>query len=107
MGTCTDKCSGAVCPDSGSCVDGKCLPGIENEGGSGGSLLPLPNAGTLSFSGSGGTGGTQSGDGLSGEDGEAAGCACRVGKRPPASQLAWLVAAALGALAIRRRSRSG
>ena len=68
-------------------------------------------AGTLSFPGSGGAAGSgngaagssKSGDLING-DGEAVGCACRVG--PASSRWSWLGVAALGALVCRRRRRA-
>ena len=109
MGACQDKCLGAVCPDKGSCVNGECQPGTKDEtggaGGGGGTLPPLMTAGALSFSGTGGAAGGSNGGGLIGNDAEAAGCACRVG-RPPSSRFPWLGVAALGALVRRRRRRT-
>jgi MYXO-CTERM domain-containing protein len=114
MGACQDKCVGAVCPDGGSCVDGKCQPGMKDQtggggGGGDGTLPPLMTAGTLSFAGAGGTAGngtagSKSG-GLIGKDGEAAGCACRVEQSPASSRLAWLGVVALAGLVLRRRRR--
>lgn len=116
MGVCQEKCMGAVCPGKAACVDGKCQAPMADEDPSGGSsnvgggfpLDPLPTAGALNLSGTGGgSAGSQSNGNSNGpilKSGETAtGCSCRVGGAPASSRLAWFTLLGVAALALRRR----
>ena len=116
-GACKDACDGAVCPGGADCVNGACQPPMMMEAmaGTGGGE---PLGGTFSFGGmagvlnlsGGGTGGATGGKGngnnahpilKSGET--ATGCNCRAAGNGRSSALVYLLAAAAGVVALRRR----